>query len=432
MVIKDLLTENMTAVRNVLQSVKLSCRVFVCMLFLFYFFLSFSWYPLSTLSFAEAADPEPFIESVYVTQESPTKDTDTASVTKKTTIEDNGSESVLWRFTKRYELSPMFTPEVDMVTKENRASYDTFLERNLPSDARDRQLHILNLKQHLGDFSYGAEYRHVGKSAKRFEDYKKSIRGHYKLQSDQEGLEVWAAKKFGSIHCKGFFSRFWDNVDGNPRHYQMLTIQTGVAADYKIPSLPIYLSFSYSRGESASTTEPYNSRAKGSSRETYDGSIYYYGGDKFDVTLSSAYSPSVDRYDSEKETESYWHEFSASFRPTWNITITPTVSYGEDRYLWYGGRIEMPSASLSIGYSQLFDVIDFSLWGSFSRMKGSDGYLDETTLDSWVEINWSMEDLLSSEVKCALEVGYQQHIDNIYPDGSYDALSASISFKLPF
>ena len=109
-----------------------------------------------------------------------------------------------------------------------------------------------------------------------------------------------------------------------------------------------------------------------------------------------------------------------------------TVSYGEDRYRWYGERTEMPSASLCTTYSGLFDAIDLSLWGSYFRMKSTDGYLDETTLDSSVEINWNTKDLLVPEIKWALQIGYQQYRDNIYPDSSYDALSASLLFKLPF
>jgi hypothetical protein len=326
----------------------------------------------------------------------------------------------------------MLTPVVDIVAKENRAFYDSFLRSRSVSDGRERQLQVVKLKQSLKGFSYGAEYRYVGKSAAKPEDYRKHTKGHYNLLNDQEGLEIWASRELGPIRLTGFLSRFWDNVDNNAALYRMFTNQTGIALNYKTPSLPIYLSFSHIRGASESTRKPNNSKAKGSSREIYDGSLYYYGGNSFDLTLSSSYSLSEELYDSDKQTESYWHEISASFRPSWNLTITPTVTYGEDRYRWYGERTEMPSASLCTTYSGLFDAIDLSLWGYYFRMKSTDGYLDETTLDSFLEINWNTKDLLAPEIKWTLEIGYQRFTDNIYPDSSYDALSASLFLKLPF
>ena len=422
----------MATIRDLLPSVERSYKMPVWALLLVYPFLSFPWHPISPLLSAAAADTGSTSKKVYATQQQSGKDTGTSKLTRKKVIEKNGTESMLGTFTKKYEFSPMLTPLVDIVSKENRAFYGSFPRSSRLSDGRAQQLQVVNLKQSHNSFSYGAEYRYVGKSAIKPKDYRKLTKGHYNLRNDQEGLEIWAAREFGPIRLTGFLSRFWDNVDNSPTRYRMFTSQTGMAVDYKTPSLPIYLSFSHSRGASRSTTKPGDSKANDSSREIYDGSLYYYGGNKFDATLSSSYALSEELYDSERETESYWHEVSASFRPTWNITITPAVSYGEDRYRWYGERTEMPSASLCTTYSGLFDAIDLSLWGSYFRMKSTDGYLDETTLDSSVEINWNTKDLLVPEIKWALEIGYQRYTDNIYPDSSYDALSASLFLEMPF
>jgi hypothetical protein len=242
-------------------------------------------------------------------------------------------------------------------------------------------------------------------------------------------VEIWGAKKIGPIGLKPFFSRFYDNVDRDPKQTRMLTNEYGLEMKYKMDSLPIYFSVSHSRGESESTIEPDSSEYQGKQKETYGGSLYYYGGKAFNMTASSSYSPSQDLIDPNKETHSYWHEISSTIRPVSNPFITPTVSFGEYRYLWYGERTENPYASLSITWSRLLNTVDLSLWGEYSQTRNTDGYQDAESLYTSVSISWDAKYLFLPKTRFSLDLGYDQYNDKIYQSSSYNSLSASFQLK---
>ena len=237
------------------------------------------------------------------------------------------------------------------------------------------------------------------------------------------------SKKIGPIGLKPFFSRYYDNVDRNPKQTRMLTNEYGLEMKYKMDSLPIYFSVSHSRGESESTIESDSSEYQGKQKKSYGGSLYYYGGKTFNMTASSSYSPSQDLIDPNKVTNSYWHEISASISPVSNLSITPTVSFGEYRYLWYGEQTENPCASLSVTYSRLLNTVDLSLWGEYSRMRNTDGYQDAETLNTSVSISWDAKYLFLPKTRFSLDLGYDQYDDKIYQSSSYDSFSASLQLK---
>ncbi|MGB6011262.1 MAG: hypothetical protein WBI57_08355 [Desulfobacterales bacterium] len=229
-------------------------------------------------------------------------------------------------------------------------------------------------------------------------------------------------------------AHLWDSLFARsghlcPEQTRILTNEYGLEIKYKVYSLPVYLSVSHSRGQSENTVEFNSPEYQGKQKETYGGSLYYYGGKAFNLTASSSYSPSQDLIDPNKETHSYWHEISSTIRPVSNLFITPTVGFGEYRYLWYGEQTENPFASLSITRSQLLNMIDLSLWGEFSQSRSTDGNQDTETLNTSVEISWNAKYLFLPKTRFSLDLGYDQYNDKIYQSSSYNSLSTSFQLK---
>jgi hypothetical protein len=388
-----------------------------------------TWASLScTRSFAAAqtADPPESIQRIarYI-------DIGDDQLSRKKVVEDDGSVRFLWEYEGQYEFSHTFKPEITIIRKGSPFA-SPFGAANRGFGVPQERLEIVRLEQDFNMFSFGSEYCYVGKDLTNLKPYEKKIDITAKLMNDQQVLRMWGVKKLGPVQFKTFFSRTSDNVARDPGRPQMLTDEEGIAMDYKLPALPLYLSISHSESQSRGTFEPGGSEAEGSDAQNIDGSLYFYGGDNFDLTLSSSYSTSQDRVESDEETEVFWHEISASFRPTGKITITPTVSFGEYRYLWYGERTESPSASLSVSYSGLFDAVDLSLWSSYSQMRETVGYQDDITIDTWAEIGWDGDLSTIPRVRYALGFGHEKYIDKIYSDSSYDTLSMSFRMTFPF
>jgi hypothetical protein len=322
-------------------------------------------------------------------------------------------------------------PEIDIFENKSSAFENTLLSSNLGSNGPDKKLEIFRVKQKVNDFIYGVEYRSVGKNLKNLNDYKKktNTQTNVDLKNDQEGVEIWGTKKMGPVGLKTFFSRFWNNVDRDPKQTNLMANKYGLEMNYKLDFLPIYFSLSHSRLQSESTVESYSPEYQGIRKETYGGALYYYGGRAFNMTVSSNFSPISDLDDQKKVTHSYWHEISASIMPTSNLYITPTLSFGEYRYLWYGEQTENPSISLSITRSQLLNMIDLSLWGELSRSRNTDGYQDSETLNTSAEISWNAKYLFFPKARFSLDLGYDQYDDKIYQSSSYDSFSASFQLK---
>ena len=322
-------------------------------------------------------------------------------------------------------------PEIDIFKNKSSEFEDTLLSSNLGSNEIDKTIEILRLKQVSNDFIYGLEYRSVGKDFKNLEDYKQktNIKTNIDLKNDQEGFEIWGAKNIGPIGLKTIFSRFWNNMDHDPNKTQLMTNKYGFEMKYKLDSLPIYLSLSHFKAQSESTVEYSNSEYQGLRTETYGGSLYFYGGKAFNMTASSNYSPISEIGDQNKVTHNYWHEISASIMPTSNLYITPTVSFGEYRYLWYGQQTENPAVSLSITLSRLLNMIDVKLWGEFSQTRSTDGYQNFETLNTNVDISWNAKYLILPKARFSLDFEYDQYDDKIYQSSSYDSFSASLNIK---
>jgi hypothetical protein len=197
---------------------------------------------------------------------------------------------------------------------------------------------------------------------------------------------------------------------------------------YKMDSLPINFSFSHFREESENTIKPDSSDYHGKQKETYGGSLYYCGGKAFTMTASSTYSHNQELFDTNKKTESYCHRISSSIRPASNLTITPTVSFGDYRY-GYGERKENPSASLSINYSRIFNGVDLSLRGGYSQTRNTDGSQDAAALDTSVGLSWNATYPFFPKMSYSLELGYDQYYDKISRNSSYDVLCTSLKLE---
>lgn len=434
--------ENVMIIRPSNCIKKLSFRVFLCVLWFIPVFIILCWNPLFPLLVKdlESADlsrnqsqNQPAVKnSQNAVRDVSAKD----SLLQHLVIDDDENESLLWKSQKKYDFSSKVETEIDIshFQKKSLEFKNPFFSSNLTFNKPDKQLKIFRLKQKLNSFNYGVEYRYMGSNIKNpgvhinMMDTKTNV----VLEDELQGVEIWGAKKIGSISLKTFFSRFYDNLDRDPKQTRMLDNEYGLEMKYKMDSLPIYFSLSHSRVESKSAVEPNISKYHENQNETYGGSLYYYGGKAFNITVSSSYSPSQDMVHPNKETQSFWHEITTSIQPVSNVTITPTVSFGEYRYLWYGEHTENPSASLSFDFSRLFNAVDLSLWGGYSRMRDTDGSQDAGTLNTSIGVGWNAKHLFFPKMNYSLDLGYDQYDDKIYQNSSYNSLSTSFQVKFKF
>jgi len=343
----------------------------------------------------------------------------------------DGPEGRLFKSKIKADFLETFKPEIDIFQNKSSQFDKPFFSPNSVSDEPDKRLEIFRLKQNLKGFNYGLEYRYVGKNLNYFNRYKNKTETTTKmnLENDQEGLEIWGEKSIRSIGLKTFFSRFWDNVDGDPELTRILTKKYGLEMKYKMDLLPISVSFSHFTEETEDTFESEGLEYRGNQKKTYNSSLRYYGGKTFEMKASSSYSLSHDLVNPNKETQSFRHGISSSIRPGTNLTITPRLSFGEYQDLCCEERKENPSASLSITYRGIFDLVDLSLRGGYSQTRNTDRSLDTARLKTSVGLRWDADYSFSPKIGYSLDLGYDKYLDKINQNSSYQTLSTSFKLK---
>jgi hypothetical protein len=344
----------------------------------------------------------------------------------------DGPGGKLLKLKVKADILETFKPDIDIFQSKRSIIDEPFSSSRSFSNATANRFEIFRLEQKLKGFNCGLEYRYVAKHLNYFNRYKNKTGTKTKvgLKNDQEGVEIWGEKNIGFIGIKTFFSRFLNNVDRDPTLPRMLTHKYGLEMKYRMHLLPIWISFFHSREESENNLETGISEYPGIQKETYNGSLKYYGGKRFDVTASTSYSLSRDLLHPDQETERFRNGIRSSIHPAPHLTITPVLSFGEYRYLWYGEREIHPSASLFITYRRISNVVDLSFRGRYSQSKNTDQTLDSETLSTSIGLSWHARSLFSRKIGYSLNLGFNQYVDNIQPDSSYNSLSAL--FKLEF
>jgi hypothetical protein len=280
----------------------------------------------------------------------------------------------------------------------------------------------LGLKGAAGPFGYGASYQSVGK---RLETLATSA-----MKKDREGTEVWAESRVGVGRLKASLSELSDNVDQDPRLPRTTKTQGGLTVEVAPSGWPV-LGLSYSEGVADRVPlggRPTARRAE-SDLETFGGSLYYARSD-WDVTLSTSYSPSIERHRGGRETLTIAHDLSASYRPTGAVTISPSLGLWEDRYLWSGVQNDTTAAALTLTYAPPSETVSLTAFGSYSRSRGSDGWTEGTAASASASVAWNLGLSPPSRSALSLELGYNRYVDAITPSSSYTDLSALVLFRV--
>ncbi len=344
----------------------------------------------------------------------------------------DGPGGKLLNYKLKADILEAFKPDIDIFQSTASDYHERFFSSNLSAHDSDNRFEIFRLEQHLKDFKFGLEYRYVAKHLNHFSRYKNKTGTKTKvgLKNDQEGVEIWGEKKIGAIGVKTFFSRFLNNVGRDTVIPRMLTHKYGIEMNYRMESLPICLSFSHFEENSENDAGVGSPEYEGHQKETYNGSLKYSGGKGFDITASSSYSLSRDLLHPDQRTVSIRNGIRTTIRPAPHLTITPVLSIGEYRYLWYGEHEIHPSAALFFMYHRIFKIINLAFHGRYSQAKNTDQTLDNERLTTSIGLTWNEKNFFSRKIGYSLNLGYNHYLDNIQPDSSYSSLYAS--FKLEF
>jgi hypothetical protein len=276
-------------------------------------------------------------------------------------------------------------------------------------------------------WSYGVEYGYVGED---FEDspQRKGLQHplNLALRRDREGGKVGGRWTLGVSGITASLTEFWNNVDEDPNRPRHTTIQGEMAWDIALPSWPFFSVF-YKRGtlESSQGSEAVQSKKD---QQTV-GTRLFYGRPRWDVTLTTSYALAKERLQRE-ETRLFSHELRVSYRPLHALTIAPALSLSREEFRPSHVGAMTQSVALSFTYSRLLDVLHLTTYGSYSRSRRSDGFVDARTIDVITNLTWSLPVFSPGKATVSCQIAYTRYLDMVYPNGSSEELSAQLILKL--
>ena len=273
------------------------------------------------------------------------------------------------------------------------------------------QLMRFKVAGNAGFIQYGSEYRSVGQG------YRPQP-GAATYRLDQEATESWVEHKFSSwFSIKGLHSEYTNNVAMDPNRPRTTTSLNGAETTFMIPSGPS-LTLSYMTGTAETKRLNMPGQAQESMVDQYSASLDYRH-EWWDVSLSSSMVASRNKAASDQQMENAYHALSVSFRPNDHVWISPSVSYGQDRYKWNGERVTYPMTSLSMLWSSLFGLVDFSSYTSYMGMKSTAGSADNIAIYSISSFIYNLGPI-KNERYLSFDIIHNSYNDNIYRRYSTD------------
>jgi hypothetical protein len=286
------------------------------------------------------------------------------------------------------------------------------------------QLVAAGVRGEVDQLEIGAEYRSFGKRLER-------LLAGVQNRKDQEGGEVWVARRFGPIRLRLSQSELSDNVDENPARPRTTRAQSALTTELGVPAWPT-LALTYATGRSERVAVGAAARGQPPDRQDFDGltASSYLSGAGWEVTLSSTYTRSRDRAIGDHETTALCHDLSASLHLSQAVTLTPAVSLGQDRYGWSSERSDTQTMSVTLSYQPPYQRWHAWALASYTRSRSSDASVDASSTSAVAAIAWELGRLPIGRASVAVEGGYDRYLDAVSPVSSSNGAFVLFRFKI--
>jgi hypothetical protein len=233
----------------------------------------------------------------------------------------------------------------------------------------------LGLKHRWGDFSYGADYRSLGKGFV-------SITGA-RVDQPRDEAQLWGERILGPFKLRGSLGESWERLsDINLK----LTKIAAAALNFNRPE---------------------------------------WGG-----WLASSYSLTDESSDLGQEIKAFTNTFASSYRPLSGLSLGQNFSIKEERDQSTGIRTETPTAALTVVYTPLRDLLKLSGGGSYTRTLSKDRSSDVRTVGATAAMDWKIGQSMRVEEFLSFDVTYNHQLDFVSSTNSHEDLSATLRYKI--
>lgn len=281
----------------------------------------------------------------------------------------------------------------------------------------------LNVTARVGGFEAGGQYRSVGK---RLEALIKAPASH----RDREGHEIWVAQRFETLRVRVANSELTDNVDANLALPRTTKAQTSITAELGLDGWPV-LGMTGASGAATRVRLMNDGRESAPERHEFEsitGSLYYYGGPVWSVSLYSTLSRSRHAVRSDDDM-TLDHGLSLTLQPHEAFTVTPTLSLGQERYEPSRRGIDTGSAGLTLSYAPRANSWWASGWAGYTTTRARDASTDARSVSVSGALTYGLGRWLPG-CSVSVQAGYDRYVDVAARESATQAVSGFVLFKL--
>lgn len=182
------------------------------------------------------------------------------------------------------------------------------------------------------------------------------------------------AKRFnlGVLAAEVERTRLENNVEEGPSDLQIVGSEGKVSLELSVRSWQM-LTVTYARREEKETSRVARSILRKFSTDTVSATLWY-GGSEWESYVTSSYSLKKNKLFSRSDKVMYGYMLGGSYQPIDALSINPLVEFAREFDRSSDARSKTLYAYLGIEYAILKDLMTFSIAGSYTANKTSDGY----------------------------------------------------------
>jgi hypothetical protein len=310
-------------------------------------------------------------------------------------------------------LNGTYVTESEVAQSQGGAGW---LQSRIPGDTRSdaaQRMVRLGLTSTAGSVRYGALYR--------------SAEQAFLNGPDQAMREVWGEWKSGWTTLRSAIGEQWNNVAGDSTRSRLEQTYGRVGLGWKRPTWP-ELSLTYAHNSLNSALEPISIAPQRSHNHSLETALAY-NGMSWNARLASSYILGSDLLRGGAETTMRMQMLTAAFRPLNTFAISPTLGYREEVQNWSGVRINSPSASVALQYSQSQQLL-ISAMGNYAGTRSSDRLIDTELVGGKGILAWDLQRSQAWTTLISLEAGYNRMTNHVTPAADTEDISGLIRLSL--
>lgn len=278
----------------------------------------------------------------------------------------------------------------------------------------------LGLRGEWGRTRYWAEYGFFDKEFTNLRDA---------TPQDQAGAKLGAEFDWGILKPRMEFSRFHNNVAGNPTLSQTTTSKGLVSLDLGVAEWPS-LKLAYGGEYKETASRPNGTMTEEVISHRLSGTLSYQR-PSWEAYLTSSYSLKQDELNADSDTVVYDYVLGGVYRPMDVLKITPNVKFAQEFNGPTDVRTDKLSANLGFYYTISEGSFALSLNGSYIDDRSSDRSVDSQTLKGSLSLEKHLGDVFGlphEKASLSLKTNYSRTVDRANQDA--DADSYSVLFLL--